>query len=161
MKTKRVLALLLAPFLLAAGPAGASTPVTTNVYASGSTSDDIALACRDLSVVASTGVLSAACNQGDADGETVLHAASIDLDSVLYCQSNDEDEDPIVSIAWGSKTSDYAPAAWSVAVSSNGSDYHATATCRSSSDMSQAPSQVDLGDTTSGLKNDDGSLAGR
>ena len=112
-------------------------------------------------MAASTGVLCAGCNKGDAEGVTVFTAASIDLDTVLYCKSNDEGEDAIVSIAWGSQTSDYAPTDWSVAVRSNGQDYHGSATCRSAGDATQSPSRVDLGDPTSGLKNDDGALAAR
>ena len=155
----KLAATLLAGLLaLVCAPAGA-TGVSTNLYSATSTSEDVAESCTNVTIASSTGVVSASCNK-DTDGTVGVNSTTIDLDDVLYCLVNTDPDYPVV-LAWGTTTSHYTPADWSVSVSSNGYDYHAFATCKRGGDTNEPQSGVSISDTVKGLKNDDGELEGR
>ena len=72
-------ALVLGAVLGSAGPAGASsTSVTTNSYAAHSTSTDIDLSCKDVSleVSGSTAKLKATCNGGSGASKVTLDSST-------------------------------------------------------------------------------------
>ena len=153
----------LAATLVLATPAQAvaTTTYTTNLYDATSTSDDIALSCKELSVVSSTGVLSATCNYEDSSGTVTTNSTTIDLDDVFYCRKVAGRMRRLLT--WGSPpaNAEPAPESWQAGVSSNGKDYRTDAVCPIPNSSIRPRSGADLGDTSDGLENNAGSLEAR
>ena len=130
-----------------------SATVTTNIYSASSTSDDIANSCKDLSVVWNTGVLSAKCNYAKNDGTVTARTTSYDLDDAIWCPEPSDGSWPVP--AWGSGTSSYHVGVWQMHVSSDGKNYHVSGACSdTTADYPDERPELDVGDTTDGLKND-------
>ena len=146
--------------LLAAGAANAD--ITTNAYDAGSTSDDIALSCKQISVGSTSGILGAKCNKEDSDGDVAPAATNINLKQHVACVAT---ADGGYEFAWptsdSSASADASPSYFAVFVSSDGQDYELGGHCRTTSGNTSDAGVLDLGDITNGLENDDGSLERR
>ena len=136
--------------------------VTTNNYSKTSTSGDIARSCKEFWVAGGSGVIEAKCNTGPSDDKMSAITTTYDADNAIYCPENLQGGQTV--IAWGSQSSSdvYEPTSWSISLNSTGGDYIIKAVCdHTGSGTTQDASTLDLGDTTSGLKNNDGKLAKR
>ena len=160
MSPIRLAAVLAALALFVAGPVQAAT---TNTYDSGSTSDNIALSCKDLSITASgtnAGKLSATCNKSSG-GSVVGNSTSIDMDDLVYCYVT-TNLGPV--IYFGTDSYDGSISGWSVSASSSGKKYNMGGTCNMD-DGSSGTSVLDISETgtsaSSGLKNTAGKLEKR
>ena len=159
MSPIRLAAVLAALALFVAGPVQAAT---TNTYDSGSTSDNIALSCKDLSITASgtnAGKLSATCNKSSG-GSVVGNSTSINMDDLVYCHVFATG--PV--IYFGTTTYAGSISGWSVSTSSSGKKYNMGGTCNMD-DGSSGTSVLDISETgtsaSSGLKNNAGKLEKR
>ena len=147
--------------------AGAST-VTTNLYYSTSVNGDIADSCKDISVASSTGVVSAKCNHyAHSHSEQVISSTTtLDVDDVLYCKCDDLGSTS-ASLTWGTGSGactvgTYVPTNWTLGTSTDGKNYIIGARCtRTDNSWVYTTHSLDLGDTSDGLQNSSGSLAGR
>ena len=148
MRLSITLAAALAATVAGIGHASATTTYTTIMYEAGSASSDIDVSCKAFSV-ASTGVLSATCNYEKADKSIATKATTSDLDTVLGCDGNG-------NLAWAETD---LP---DVVLDSTGDDYLLEADCEAwGTNTSTDDATIDLGDTTSGLKNEGGALKKR
>ena len=156
MKMMRIAAVLAALALGLTGPTRATTTtVTTDTYTVGSTSADIALSCKELSIGASDGVVSGGCNRSDG----VVFGSSVDLDDLVKCALGATEGSAV--IVWATAgLPGHTIGSWSVSLDSTGDDYIVTAKCRRGGRVYDA-SSLDLGDTTDGLKNERGKLKSR
>ena len=152
---------LVAAFIAAlaiAAPAASTTYVTTNVYDDSSTDADMAISCEMMKIGSTSGELDGRCNVS-IDGVISYHGTEIDLDDVLYCKSNTGGGP---TLDWGSaSTHTWTISSWSVSVSSDGANYIVKATCQIGGSATTNVSTIDVGDTTSGLKNVSGELEKR
>ena len=136
----------------------ADSKITTNVYSSTSTSDDIALSCYDFIIGATTGVVYAMCNK-DTSGTVAGAATRIDLDDVIACSVGSDG----AKLAFGSWSSDNPGTieSWSLTLDSTGDDYVVQGACAMTGASDKPTSTLELSDTTDGLENDAGGLDGR
>ena len=157
---RRVAVAVLAGFALAAsGSLAQTSSVTTNTYDANSTSEDIRVSCKDLSVN-SQGTLSAKCNkQNDSTAPQAVSAVSttISMSTYVNCRSNGRGG---YRPQWGAAVSEAQTVDPVIVLNSTGSTYYYGAYCLVGSQKT-GPSGPDIGDTTNGLKNNGGSLAKR
>ena len=153
----RTLSLALALSLLST-PVLASSKVSTNVYSSTSTSDDIALSCNDFIIGATTGVVYAMCNK-KTDGTVSRAATRIDLDDEIACEVKTDG----TVLVFGSWSADNPGSieSWSISTDSTGDDYVVSGACALDGEEDKPTSSLELSDTTDGLENDAGGLDGR
>ena len=144
---------------LAGAAAAAAVTVTTNSYDASSTSDDIAVSCKE--VKGPGGAISAKCNKADSDGNITPTDAQIEIRQHMACSQNDNGAWEFV---WTGNTSSTSPTTTptdlAVVVSSDGQNYMLEGKCKDSQNRYDA-APLDLGDTVIGLENNDGSLARR
>ena len=136
--------------------------VTTNEYYNRSTSGDIAESCELFWVAGGTGVISAECNSASSDDHISSIGTTYDADDAIYCPENLQGGQTV--IAWGSQSSSdvYVPKTWQISLSSDGKNYIISGVCdHTGSGTTQDRSKLDLGDTSSGLKNNNGALQKR
>ena len=145
--------------LLVAGQASATTTTyTTNDYSATSTSDQVGKSCKEVSIVSSTGVVSAKCNK-ETDGVVGTNDTTFDMSTVTYCKENDDGES--ASLVWGSSsTTTWTAANWTAGVGSNGRHYGVYVDCQKSG-MTDSEGGTAMSDNVKGLKNDAGALAKR
>ena len=136
----------------------ASSKVSTNVYSSTSTSDDIALSCYDFIIGATTGVVYAMCNK-ETSGTVSGASTRLDLDEVIAC-SLESDGPELVFGSW-SADNPGSIESWSITTDATGDDYVVSAACVMDGASDKPTSSLELSDTTDGLENDGGALKGR
>ena len=155
-------AALAAPLALGAAGVLAQTsgtgPKTTNTYKASSTSEDIRVSCKNFEIkpivsVSPTATVQAECNKTLDNG--TVDAVSTTLDMLTYAKCTDGNR-----VAWGTGSSDAELVGPFILLTSTGNSYVFGAYCLDDGTR-YGPSGVDIGDTTSGLKNDAGSLAKR
>ena len=150
------------------GVAGATSSVTTNLYYSNNVSSDIADSCKDVSVASATGVVSATCNhyRSSTSDEVDQYDSTYDVDNAIYCKCDNVGQTS-ASLAFGTGADactihTFNANGWSLSTSSDGKNYIIGGKCTRASNSSwETSSSLDLGDTTSGLKNSSGKLAAR
>ena len=147
---------LLALLALAVAPLAQASSVTTGGYSASSTSDDIALSCKDVSVGASSGLVEATCNDGSGTAST-----SYDLDNAVYCAPGTWGSVTTMGLHWGTTVYSGEIREWSVTTSSTGTDYIVSGKCYMTGASTADTTTLDLGDTTNGLKNTGGVLGAR
>ena len=160
-----ILAAVATALILTTAPALA-TSITTNDYSATSVSEDIAESCKGVSI-STTGntnpTVSAACNKKDSNGDVVTNSTTLNLGSHIWCSG----KGVIGTFTWGQPPANtiarWYPVSWAVELDSTGDNYTVTAKCADSLKIkpTTAKQELDLGDTTNGLKNDSGSLAKR
>ena len=164
----RVLTALLTAFVLAFPVLVVASSVTTNLYYANSVSADIADSCKDLSVASATGVVSATCNhyRSSTSDEVDQSDSTLDVDTVVYCKCDNEGQ-TAASLAWGTGAgactiSTFNAGSWTLGTSSDGKNYILGGNCTLQGNSAfTSSSSLDLGDTSNGLENSSGSLAGR
>ena len=138
-----------------------NTDWTTNTYYARSTAENIAESCKKLWTTGG-GTLSGECNNATSDDHISAISTTFTLGSVIYCPEKLDGSQTV--IAWGKKASDdvFVATSWQIGLSSDGKNYVVSAVCdHTGSGTTQDRSKLDLGDTTNGLKNDNGKFAER
>ena len=141
--------------------AHASNYHTTSNYSSTSTSDDIADSCKNL-WAGGSGTLHGECNSisGSNDDHISALSTTFDLHDAIRCPDKLDGSQEV--IAWGDQSAydDYVPNSFSVSVSSDGKNFTVGAVCdHRGSGTTRDRSTLDLGDTTNGIKNNNGAFA--
>ena len=155
---QRTLLGLVSTLLLVAGQASATTTTyTTNDYSDTSTSDEVGVSCKAVSIASSTGVVSAKCNK-ETDGEVGTNDTTFDMTTATYCREYNDGSG--AGLIWGSGTTDWTASDWSADVGSNGRHYTASVKCKKAG-MPDNDSGLAISDNVNGLKNNAGSLEKR
>ena len=135
-------------------PAQTSTTKTTNTYKASSTSEDIRISCKELSVN-SQATLSAKCNKTLDDGTVDAVSTTIDIPTYANCNHHKG-----YRINWGAPIAGRTLVGpFTIVVTSTGDTYFFLGYCQGGGKT--ILSGIDIGDTTNGFKNDAGSLAKR
>ena len=152
-----VSAAVLAGLMLGASGALAQTTTTktTNTYDAESTSDDIRVSCKELSVD-SQATLSAKCNKSGSTGGVVAVSTTIDMLDYANCLNKGRG----YRVGWGSGPTSITLVDPIILLTSNGQSYVFGGRCQLADGtlFSNNHSGMDIGETTNGLENDAGSL---
>ena len=151
--------LLLLSTLLAAGAHGSSTTTfyTTDDYYAKSTSEDMAVSCKDAWVTGTT--VGAFCNKKSGSSGIANNRTTLDLTTVAYCKDDQGLANTVIT--WGSGTSSFSMTGVTMGLDSVGDEYVVLATCKNA-DGAQGPKKgLVVSHTTNGLKNNNGNLAKR
>ena len=154
----RKLAVWLAAAMLASTSAAETTiGVTTNIYDAQSTSDDIALSCKNLDMDAELSeMLYAECNKTIDEPKVIgveTNPTSIALLHLVQC---DSDTDDSAWLEWIDTTTntDLVPVELELVVSSDGNDYHLEGKCENVvTEVTLDVDPLSVSDTSDGLEN--------
>ena len=158
MKLGTVIATMLAGLSLATAGASAqsSTSVTTNSYSASSTAEDMRASCKKV-WVRSGGTLYAKCNKADDTGSVSAVSTTLDMPKYANCRASGRS----YTVQWGAGVTGITTTSPEIVLSSTGDTYVLEASCKDRDGNKWGPSELDIGDTSDGLKNDKGSLAKR
>ena len=149
--------LLLSTLLAAPVQASTITFYTTDDYDAQSTSEDMAVSCKNMFLNGQT--IGASCNKKTTSGSIAPHSTTLDLTTVAYCKDDQGLANTVIT--WGSGTSSFSMTGVTIGLDSVGDEYVFTATCKNTAGAQGPAAGLVLSDTTNGLKNNDGSLAKR
>ena len=159
MKHRIAVVTVLAGLTLGASGALASS-VTTNSYSASSTAADIRASCKEL-FVRSGGELKAKCNKANERGTVSAVLTYLNMPKYANCRKDGNTD--WYTIQWGEYVTGIRPTDPAIVVSSTGDTYLLRAGCKDKDGdgTSWAPTTLDIGETTDGLKNDAGSIVKR
>lgn len=156
MKRGLAIAAMLAGLTLGAAGASAQSTVTTNSYSTSSTAEDIRASCKEV-WVRSGGLLYAKCNKQDDSGAVSAVSTTIRMPKHANCRTSGDG----YTVQWGPPVTGIKTVSPEITLSSTGNTYILKASCQDADKNKWGPSELDIGDTTDGLENDEGSLAKR